>query len=229
MPSDAHFTPALFEFLAELGINNDREWFKASKSRYNADVRDPLLQFVADFGERLEQISPNYVADPRPVGGSMFRIHRDVRFSRDKSPYKTNAGAHFRHRVGREVHGPGYYLHLEPGNVFVGAGIWHPDTETLTNVRDAIVANPGKWQRIVEDEGFRAQYSLEGDSLQRGPKGYDPDHPLIEDIKRKDFVASATFTEDEACAPDFIDVFGDACRRVGPFAEFLTTAVGLPW
>ena len=229
MPGEAHFTPALFEFLAELGLNNDREWFKSNKSRYHADVRDPLLQFVDDFGERLEQISPKYVADPRPVGGSMFRIHRDVRFSRDKSPYKTNAGAHFRHSVGREVHGPGYYLHLEPGNVFVGAGIWHPDTETLTKVRDAIVANPGRWQRIIGDDDFGAQYHLEGESLKRAPKGYDQDHPLIEDLKRKDFVAATTFTEDEACAPDFIDVFDDACRRVGPFTEFLTTAVGLPW
>ena len=110
MDSKAHFTPALFEFLAELSMNNDREWFQANKARYERDVRNPLLDFVADFGERLRTISPHMVADPRASGGSMFRIYRDVRFSKDKSPYKTNAGAHFRHEVGREVHGPGFYL-----------------------------------------------------------------------------------------------------------------------
>ena len=159
----------------------------------------------------------------------MFRIYRDVRFSRDKSPYKTNAGAHFRHQVGREVHGPGFYLHLEPGHVFVGAGIWHPNSETLGKVRATIVANPARWRRIVEDEGFRRRFRLEGDSLKRAPKGYDPDHPLIEDLKRKDFVAATSFSEAEACAPDFLDAFTDACRDAAPFTELLTVAVDLPW
>ena len=229
MPTHAHFTPALFEFLAELQLNNSREWFQANRRRYEADVRDPLLEFVADFGERLREISPHYVADARPVGGSMFHIHRDVRFSRDKSPYKTNAGLHFRHQVGREVHGPGFYLHLEPGGSFAGSGIWHPDSETLAKVRGAIDANPARWRRIVDDEGFRARYRLEGDSLKRPPKGYDPDHPLIDDLKRKDFVASTTFSEDDVCAPAFIDAYADACRAAAPFTELLTTAVGLPW
>ena len=229
MPTYGHFTPALFQFLAELGLNNDREWFRANKARYDADVRDPLLEFVADFGERLRDISPHYVADPRPSGGSMFRIYRDVRFSRDKLPYKTNAGAHFRHQVGKEVHGPGFYLHLEPGHVFVGAGIWHPDSETLGKIRGTIVANPARWRRIVEDEGFRQRFRVEGDSLKRAPKGYDPDHPLIEDLKRKDFVASTTFSEAEACSPDFLDTYADACRAAAPFTELLTKAVGLPW
>ena len=229
MPAYGHFTHALFEFLAELRFNNDREWFRVNRARYEADVRDPLLEFVADFGERLRETSPHYVADPRPVGGSMFRIQRDIRFSRDKSPYKTNAGAHFRHRADRDVHGPGFYLHLEPGNVYVGAGIWHPNSETLGKVRDAIVANPARWRRIVDDDGFRCRFRLESDSLKRAPKGYDPNHPQIEDLKRKDFVASTTFSEDQACAPDFVDTFADACRRAGPFTEFLTIAVGLPW
>jgi uncharacterized protein (TIGR02453 family) len=229
MPEAAHFTPALFEFLAELGLNNERGWFQSNKGRYEADVREPLLNFVDDFGERLAKISAHYVADPRRAGGSMFRIHRDVRFSRDKAPYKTNAGAHFRHKAGREVHGPGFYLHLEPGNVFVGAGLWHPDSETLAKIRGAIVGGPERWRRIIDDADFRAQFRVEGESLKRAPKGYDADHPLIEDLKRKDFIAATTFSEDDACAPDFIDVFADACKRAGPFTEFLTTAVGLPW
>ena len=229
MTKTAHFSRALFEFLAELGINNDREWFKANRDRYIAEVRDPMLAFVADFAERLHTISPHYVADPRPVGGSMFRINRDIRFSKDKSPYKTNVGVHFRHEVGKEVHGPGFYMHLEPGGSFAGVGIWQPDSETLGKIRGAMVANPVKWERLLADKGFSKQFEVGDDSLKRAPKGYDPDHPLIEHLKRKSHIASTSYTEDEACAPDFIDVFTEGCRTAGPFTEFLTTACGLPW
>ena len=107
MAASPHFTPALFGFLSELADNNNREWFQDNKARYERDVRDALVNFVIDFGEILQEISPHMVADPRLSGGSIFRIYRDVRFSKDKSPYKTNAGIHFRHEVGRKVHGPG--------------------------------------------------------------------------------------------------------------------------
>ena len=229
MSSSAHFTPALFEFLSDLSMNNNREWFQANKDRYERDVRDRLVQFVADFDERLTAISPHMVADPRPSGGSVFRIYRDVRFSKDKSPYKTNAGIHFRHEVGRKVHGPGFYLHLQPGMVFAGAGMWRPDSDTLRKVRGAIVANPARWEGIVNDERFQSVYTLEGDSLKRPPKGFDPDHPMIEYLKRKSFVATMSFTEDDACAPDFIDTYADVCATAGPLSEFLTSAVGLEW
>jgi len=168
------------------------------------------------------------VADPRPVGGSIFRIHRDVRFSKDKDPYKTQAAMHFRHSVGKEMHEPGFYLHLEPGEVFAGVGMWHPDSRTLGMVRDAIATKPAGWKRIMSDDGFSAQYRLGGDSLKRPPKGYDPDLPLIEDLKRKDFIASKDFTMEDTCAPDFIDRYADACRGAAPFMEFLTRAIGLP-
>ncbi len=229
MPNKAYISPELFAFFRELKENNNRAWFQANKKRYEMYVKDPLLGFIANFGLRLAEISPHYVVDPRPIGGSLFRIYRDVRFSKDKTPYKTAAGIQFRHESGKDVHAPGFYLHLEPDNVFVGGGIWHPDMRTLGQVRDAIVANPARWQRIISDEAFIAVYKLGGQSLKRGPKGYDPDHPLIEDLKRKDFVASTPFGEEEACAPDFIDHFAELCRVAAPFNEFLTTAIGLPW
>ena len=224
-----HFTPALFEFLGELAMNNRREWFQANKVRYQRDVQDPMVQFVADFDDRLTGISRHMVADPRRSGGSVFRIYRDVRFSKDKSPYKTNAGVHFRHRVGREVHGPGLYLHMEPGNVFAGAGLWKPKSPTAGKIREAIVVNPRKWERIVSDDEFASMFSLEGDSLKRAPRGFDPGHPHIEYLKLKSYVAITPFTEEEACSPDFIDVYADTCRVASPFVEFLTTAVGLDW
>lgn len=229
MENNPYINQELFEFFRDLKENNQRGWFKTNKRRYEINVREPLLRFIADFGVILAAISPHYLADPRPVGGSLFRIYRDVRFSKDKSPYKTSAGVHFRHARGRDVHAPGFYLHLEPGNVFAGAGIWHPDTRTLGKIREAIVDDPVLWEEVVSGAKFKATFSLEGDSLKRAPQGYDPEHPLIEDLKRKDFIASITFTEDEACSPEFIDRFARVCRTASPFMEFFTAAVGLPW
>ncbi len=229
MTGQPHFTPALFTFLRELRENNNREWFRGNKARYEADVRDPLLRFIADFALPLHELSAHFVADPRPVGGSLFRIYRDVRFSKDKSPYKTQAAAHFRHERGKDVHAPGFYLHLEPDDVFAGAGIWHPDMKSLTRIRDAIVANPAGWRRLTSDGEFRRRWQLAGDSLKRAPKGFDPDHPLIGDLRRKDFVTVTSFTEAAACAPDFMDQLAQAYRTTGPVVEFLTTALGLPY
>ena len=229
MTASPHFTPALFGFLSELADNNNREWFQDNKARYERDVRDALVDFVVDFGEILNEISPHMVADPRLSGGSIFRIYRDVRFSKDKIPYKTNAGIHFRHEVGRKVHGPGLYLHLQPGNVFVGAGIWRPNSATVGKIRGAIVANPNRWRGIVDDASFRSMYTLEAESLKRAPRGIDPEHPLIKHLKFKSFVAVANFGQEEACSPRFIETYADACRTAAPFAEFLTKAVGLDW
>ena len=131
MARKAHFTPALFRFLGELRLHNDREWFERSKERYLLDVRDPMLRFISDFAPVLRKIAPCLVADPSPVGGSLFRLHRDTRFSSDKTPYKTNVAAHFRHEAGRGVHGPGCYLSLAPDEVTVGGGVWHPEADAL--------------------------------------------------------------------------------------------------
>jgi uncharacterized protein (TIGR02453 family) len=229
MTTQPYITPELFQFFQELKANNNRDWFQANKQRYESQVREPLLRFITDFGVRLAEISPHYVADARKSGGSLFRINRDIRFSKDKSPYKTASGIQFRHESGKDVHAPGFYLHLEPDSIFGGIGLWRPDTQTLNKIRDAIVEKPDRWQQIISDKSFTARFELSGDSLKRAPKGYDPDHPLIEDLKRKDFIAATPFTEAEVCAPDFIDRFAESCRAGASFVQFLTTAIGLPW
>jgi uncharacterized protein (TIGR02453 family) len=229
MAKKTHFTSALFRFLRELRAHNDRDWFAENKARWERDVRDPMLAFITDFAPALRAMSPRFVADARPAGGSMFRIYRDVRFSRDKSPFKTMAAAQFRHQAGKNVHAPGFYLHLAPGEVFAGAGLWHPDAPTLGKVRDAIVAKPDAFRRAIAGRAFRATCRLGGESLKRPPRGYDPDHPLSEHLKRKDLVAVAEFDERAACASDFLDRFAASCRATAPLCEFLTRAVGLPW
>jgi len=229
MSAKAHFTPRFFRFLKELKANNRRDWFIANKQRYEADVRDPMLNFIADFAPRLRAISRHYLADPRPMGGSMFRIYRDMRFSPDKSPYKTNVGAHFTHGTSKDVHSPGYYLHLAADEVFVASGVWRPDSQTAAKIRDAIVARPKNWTRAISGRPFRAKCELDGDRLQRPPAGYSPDHPLIEELKRKDFIASATLTQADACSPRFLDQFVAICEVSAPLMRFLTTALELPW
>jgi len=225
MTRKKHFTPDFFAFLTELKENNNRDWFHANKDRYKAEIQEPLLHFISDFAGPLNEISPNFIADPRPSGGSMFRIYRDVRFSKDKSPYKTHAAAQFRHRAGRDVHAPGFYLHLEPGGVFAGAGLWHPDRTALDMIRTAIVERPDEWRAVLGDPSFIKHHELSGESLKRAPRGYDPEHPLVEDLKRKDFVCVRRFTQKKAASAAFLDDFVESCRGAGPFVQFLTEAI----
>ncbi len=220
---------ALFDFLRELRANNERAWFEANKARYREAVRDPMLDFIAAFAGPLAQVSPHFRADPRPNGGSLFRIYRDTRFSKDKTPYKTNVGAHFRHEAGRDAHAPGFYLHLEPETCFAGCGIWHPDGPALAAIRDAIVERADEWRRITTAKDFLGTFELTGQALKRPPRGYDPDHPLIDDLKRKDFVAVTRFSEAEACAPDFPERFAAIARTGAKFTAFLSRAVGVPF
>jgi uncharacterized protein (TIGR02453 family) len=217
--------PSAFAFLRQLARNNDREWFNANKQRYVDDVRDPLLRFIAAFAPELAKIDPRMVADPRPVGGSLFRIYRDTRFSKDKSPYKTHAAMAFRAGVDRDTPAPGFYLHIEPGSVLAGAGIWHPQPDTLKQIRDAIAKHPERWQRASRARGC----ALDDDEerLSRPPRGYDPDHAFIEDLKRKSFTTSTAFSEKDACAPDFVRQYAAACKRALPLMAFLGEAVGL--
>jgi len=188
-----------------------------------------MLRFISDFGPHLSRISSHFVADPRPQGGSMFRIYRDIRFSKDKRPYKTFASAQFRHERGKDVHAPGFYVHLGADEVFAGSGIWHPDGVSLAKIRNAIVEQPARWKRILSAKKFRETMHLSGESLKRAPRGFDPEHPLIEELKRKDFIAVADLDEKTACAPGFIDNYAKICRASAPFVRFLTEALELDW
>jgi uncharacterized protein (TIGR02453 family) len=221
----ASFSPRLFAFLRELAANNDRVWFGANKARYEADVKEPALEFISAFAPRLDRISPHFVADARASGGSLYRIYRDTRFSKDKTPYKTHAGIHFRHALGRDAHAPGFYLHLEPGQVFAGAGIWRPDTAAARRIREAIAADPARWKRATRGKRFTATWELGGDALKRPPQGFAADHPLIDDLKRKDFIAMAKLRQSDVTAAGFVDDYAKLCAGAAPLAEFLCDAL----
>lgn len=225
----AHFTPELFGFLADLETNNNRDWFQQNKPRYLEDVQEPALEFITEFGPRLRAISPHFRADAKAQGGSLFRIYRDTRFGKDKTPYKTNTGMQFRHERAKDAHAPGFYLHLEPGGSFMGVGLWRPTTAVAYAIREYIDENSDDWESAAHSAEFAESFSLQGDSLKRPPRGYDADHPLIEDLRRKDFIASHELSDADVVAEDFIDTMTDLCRGGSPFMAFLCRAVGVEY
>lgn len=221
----AIFRPATFAFLRDLREHNDREWFQANKPRYTEHVLEPALEFIRSFAPELRRVSPRFQAVAKPIGGSLFRIHRDTRFSHDKSPYKTHVGMPFRHEAAKDAHAPVFYLHLEPGDCFVGVGIWRPDTATARLIRQAIVAKPHAWKRAVGDR-FKETYRLGGESYKRPPSGVDPEHQLIEDLSRKSFIGMAPLAQRTVTSPEFVGHFAGMCRDGAPLVRFLCEAVG---
>ena len=225
--ADSYFTTETFSFLQDLEKNNNREWFKASQGRFEEHVREPALEFIEDFQGPLENLSRHFVAIPKKVGGSLFRIHRDTRFGKDKTPYKLNTGVHFRHKMARDAYAPGYYIHIEPENCFMGVGLWHPDTKLAYEIRAHIHENQDQWVKATQNKNFSSSWTLEGDSLKRTPKGYEPDHPLLVDLKRKDFIAVAQLDEKQICSSSFADYFAKECSLASPFMALICEAVGV--
>jgi uncharacterized protein (TIGR02453 family) len=218
------FPRGTLEFLAQLEANNNREWFGANKARYETLVREPALDFITTMAPRLEKISEHFVADARKMGGSLMRIHRDTRFARDKSPYKTNIGIQFRHERGRDVHAPGYYVHIDNESCFLGAGAWRPENAALAAIRRRIDEKPGDWRKAVGGKGFNAAFRLGGEALKRPPRGFAADHAAIEDLKRKDFIAIADLSTEEIHSPRVVDTVAERFRQASPFMAFLCAA-----
>jgi uncharacterized protein (TIGR02453 family) len=222
------FPSDMFRFMAELKRNNDRDWFNENKSRYKSSVLAPMSSFIAAMDTKLAKVSDCFVADPRPNGGSMFRIYRDVRFSKDKSPYKEHIACHFRHMAGKDAHAPGFYMHFEEGDVFFGGGIWHPPTPELTRIRERISDEPEQWKRATRSVSFRRRFGeISGESLKRPPKGFDADAPMIDDLKRKSFFAVQHVTPARAKAKTFTKDVQSAFVALVPMMRFLTEAIGV--
>ncbi len=217
-------------FFREIAKNNDREWFAANKERYQTSVQAPMLSFIAAMDLPLGRVADCFVADARPQGGSMFRIYRDTRFSRDKTPYKDFAACQFRHMAGKDAHAPGFYLQIEPKEVFFGGGIWRPPGPELRAIREAIEADPERWKKITRSAAFRRRFGgVEGDALKRPPQGFDPEHPLIDDLKRTSFFAVETVKPTAILSKDFARDVARSFEALAPFMEFLTEAVGFPF
>ena len=236
------FNPALFKFLRDLKRNSHREWFTTHKARYETEVKAPALRFIAELDAPLKKtVSAQFCASAKPVGGSLFRIYRDTRFSGDKTPYKTHIGMNFFHQATKAVargsdgsnaspgrlDAPLFYLHLEPGASFIGGGVWHGQPETLKRIRNYMVNNPASWKKATRSAAFGKYFSLSGDSLVRPPQGYDAAHELISDLKRKDFVCSASLTDAQVLAPDFQKTVLRHFAAAAPMIDWLCGALDL--
>ena len=217
------FKTSTIKFLRELEKNNNRDWFEANKHRYESDVREPALAYIEAMAPRLAKISPHFIASPKKVGGSLMRVYRDVRFSKDKSPYKTNIGIQFRHSAGKDVHAPGFYMHIEPSQVFIAAGIWRPDSEMLKHMRMHIDDNQSEWKKITKSISGKG-YALGGESLKKPPKGFTAEHPLVEDLKRKDFIAAQDLKSSDISKKEFVADSAKLFTAIKPLVKFICEA-----
>lgn len=224
-----YFTTQGMNFLGQIEKNNNRDWFHENKSNYEKLIRTPSLNFIDDMENDLSHISPHFLAVAKKVGGSLMRVHRDVRFSKDKSPYKTNIGIQFRHEMGKDVHAPGFYLHVEPGECFIGVGIWKPDSTALGKIRDAIVERDKVWLSAINDKKFKKNFVLGGESLKTAPRGYDKEHPLIEDLRRKDFIAISHVDDKTVLSKNFKQHVVKRFTDAESYMQFLCKALTLKY
>jgi uncharacterized protein (TIGR02453 family) len=229
----AGFRPAAFRFLRDLARNNAKAWFEAHRDVYERDVREPMRRLVETLDAELASIAPEIVGDPKR---SMFRIHRDVRFSRNKSPYKTNAGAWFYHRdagrkVGRdgEGGGAGFYFHIDATTCFVAGGLWMPARPALLCVREAIAAQPTALARLTRAPGFRRRFVdglREDPKLRRVPRDFPPDHPAAEWLKLQSFTAAASIEPRVVTSPRLVDRLCRDAELLAPLVRWLNRALG---
>ena len=223
-----YFDDKSLKFLRSLARHNERAWFLDHKADYDAHVRGPFLRLLTDLQPIVAGISDHYRADPRPVGGSLFRIQRDTRFANDKTPYKTWQGARLSHARGRQVEAPLFYLHLQPGRCFVGAGLWHSPTPVQRQVRQFIVDNPGGWQAAAHAQAFRKRFDLDDDDmLVRAPKGYPADFAFADDLRRRNFVASRPIDDATMLGPRLLKTLDTDLRALAPFVDYLCAALDL--
>jgi uncharacterized protein (TIGR02453 family) len=227
------FTPAALRFLRGLARHNARPWFEAHRGDYERDVRGPMHELIEEMDARFPGFAPEFTGDPRR---SMFRIYRDVRFSRDKSPYKVHAACWFRHRnadhrVGSEAAGggAGFYFHLEPGKSLVAGGIWMPPRPVLARLRDGIADDPGGFERIVRHPALLRRYGGLSDEavLKRMPRGFADSHPGGRWLRYRSFTVSRDLTDAQVTQARLIARLQAEFEAMLPLVRWLNARLGL--
>ena len=226
------FRPQALGFLRRLKRNNRREWFERNRAVYETEVRDPMRALVEEMDVRLAQLVPEITGDPRH---SVFRIHRDIRFSSDKSPYKTNAACQFYHHdagrgAGQDAQGAGagLYFQLEDGQCFVAGGMWMPARPALERIREAIADDPDALDRLHRAAAFRRRFRrLDAeDMLKRMPRGYDEDHPAARWLRYRSFTATRVMPEREVLSPRLPAILARDFETLVPLVRWLNAALG---
>jgi len=227
--ADAYFSMATFDFLDRLADNNRREWFQEHRAEYEGCVRSPALKLIADVAQELPQLSPHFLAIPKKVGGSLMRVYRDTRFAKDKTPFKTNIGIQLRHNMGKDAHAPCYYLHISPSECFLGAGVWCPDGPSLGKIRDRIAEREQEWLKARDHKPFKKGYRLGGELLKTSPRGFSRDHPMIEDLRRKSFIAIQDLAPDLITSRQLKKEIMKRYALATPYMRFLCNALEVPF
>ena len=210
-------------FLRKLKRNNTREWFNEHKSEYEEMVKLPMQSLIVSLRPHFERFAPEIEANPKR---SLFRIYRDTRFSKDKTPYKTHAAAHFVVRgTSKGLVGSGYYVHIEPGECFIGGGIYMPDGPQLKAIRTAISKRAKDFRSVISQKEFVKRYgAIQGDTLTRMPKGFEDDDPMAEWLKLKQFFVGASMPEKACYGTTFLKSIVAHFEAAAPFIRFLNDA-----
>jgi uncharacterized protein (TIGR02453 family) len=208
-----------FKFLTDLSKNNNREWFHANKKAYDA-AKENMVEFIQDLILGISTFDDSVIElQPKKC---LFRINRDVRFSKNKNPYKTNFGAILLAGGRKIMHEKaGYYIHIEPGNSFLVGGAYLPPSEWIGRIRDRIVSDPEKFKKIINGKEFSKYYKLEGSQLKTGPRGFPKDHPEIELLKYKSFLGINRIPNKMVLSKNFLDHSVDAFKALKPFNDYL--------
>ncbi|MFA4867149.1 MAG: DUF2461 domain-containing protein [Pedobacter sp.] len=215
--------PETLDFITDVVANNNREWFAENKERYEIAKSD-VLAFVDQLIPELAAADPAFSAETQSKK-CLLRIYRDVRFSKNKDPYKNNYGIFFAVK-GKGVNEPGYYLHIQPGACFFAAGFWMPEATDLKKIREEIDYNTSEFLEIIEAKDFKNTFQLsQEDKLKKAPKGYETDHPQIEILKLKSFIATFPIKDEEFFKPGIVNKLKNAFKSVYPFIVFLRNAV----
>ncbi len=218
-----------FDFLEELRANNRRDWFVNQKERYNEVVLNPAVELCSRLVKPLGKRAPDLVVVPKRFGGSIMRIYRDTRFGKDKTPFKTNLGISIRHQSSTDLHAPGVYLHIEPRNCFLGCGSWKPDRASLGAIRQRIDSKPALWKRTRKSVGKEFPFTISGETLKRGPRDFPKDHPLIDDLKRTDFILLLPIDEPRLVETDPTDFLVTAIHSAKPWLRFLCESMQIDY
>jgi uncharacterized protein (TIGR02453 family) len=217
------FSKATLAFLTRLKRNNRREWFNVRKDEYEAVVREPMFAIIERLAVDLRGIAPELSVSPK----SIYRIYRDVRFSENKQPYKTHVAASFWHRDLGKGGGAGMYFHVAPDGVWIGGGMYAPETSQLHRVRERIAANLQQFRSIVEAPAFKRPLDggLEGERLTRAPRGFPKDHEAADYLRYRQFLAGKEFPARFATDAKFYGAMLDVYRRIAPLVRFLNEAL----
>ena len=216
--------PSIIKFLSALKKNNNKQWFDDHRNQYELIKKEfrlfvgQLINSIAVFDNSINFLEPK---------DCVFRINRDVRFSKDKRPYKNNLAAYF-NKGGKKGGGAGYYIHIEPGKSYMAAGVWMPPSEELSKIRQEIDYNFDEWKKLLSDKSFKKYFNGTIDlkeSLVRPPKGYTEENPAIEYIKLKSFVATCSFTEEETSSKDFIKILSKRFQTLKPLVDFINRSL----